>query len=62
MKTHPTEHPSAEQEEISKKIEEMLSTLKERNHLISKYYKIYFEPHQAAPATTQPEKESQQQP
>ena len=59
MKTLPEEHPSAEQEEISKKIEEMLSRLKVRNQLLSKYYKIYFEPHQAAPATTQPEKESQ---
>jgi hypothetical protein len=60
MKTRPKENLPVEHEEISKKIEEMLGTLKERNKLISKYYKTYFALHQAIPATSQPKKESQQ--
>ena len=43
MKTLPAEHPSAEQEEISKKIEEMLSTLKGRNKLIINYFQKHIE-------------------
>ena len=39
MKTLPEEQPSVDQEVVSKKIEEMLTILENRNKLIKSFYK-----------------------
>lgn len=57
MKTLPKEHPSAEQEEISKKIEEMLSVLEKRSQFIAVYRKIYVKPIDIALKETHTKKE-----
>ncbi len=57
MKTLKDEHPAIEQEVISKKIEEMISLLKERNQLIAGLYKRYVLPPHPASQTIQPKKE-----
>ncbi len=51
------ERPVIEQEDISKKIEEMLSLLKERNQLITSYYKTFVLPHHPVSKATQTRKE-----
>ncbi len=41
MKTLPNEHPAIDQEDISKKIEDMLCVLEKRKQLLAKYYKSF---------------------
>ncbi len=41
MKTPPNQHAAIEQEDISKKIEEMLFVLEKRKQLLARYYERF---------------------